>query len=410
LDYVEDKVLACWRWLEVDEIVLYPGNWLYNAGVIGFLKVLKNTGKCIDDYLKNSGEVRIQGIENIIFNKRILKEVKVSTFTIQWLLDSYSTIFKDNQNDKENAQLDEIDKITKVWGTLFNVYYRGFFNANSNYLFLKTKKSTKTLIQQFDEFVINCCILPDSFQPSQNQRCSFCHQNKVSFSYKNFFSMEHSGVLGSSDVIPNSFWNYSKSNCLFICDRCSFMLLNPHLSYVTLSDRSQIFINSPSFQVMWYLNQLIQEIYGNGSYRTTQELLGMSLIELSLRLRVQLGAWGGRNIEVITKRRDEINYYALPFETTRLLLDREIATLISNIGELSILQIILSRKYYQLIEIGERLMPLTLKNYKEWNTHETQYLNDNLRLQKSKKNISQLVSQIFNLYSLIKDKVGGGIA
>ena len=32
---------------------------------------------------------------------------------------------------------------------------------------------------------------------------------------------------------------------------------------------------------MWYLNQLIQEIYGNGSYRTTQELLGMSLIELS---------------------------------------------------------------------------------------------------------------------------------
>ena len=55
-------------------------------------------------------------------------------------------------------------------------------------------------------------------------------------------------------------------------------------------------------------------------------------------------------------------------------------------------------------------MPLTLKNYKEWNTHETQYLNDNLRLQKSKKNISQLVSQIFNLYSLIKDKVGGGIA
>lgn len=28
-----------------DKIILYPSNWLYNAGVVGFLRVLEFAGK-----------------------------------------------------------------------------------------------------------------------------------------------------------------------------------------------------------------------------------------------------------------------------------------------------------------------------------------------------------------------------
>lgn len=59
------------------------------------------------------------------------------------------------------------------------------------------------------------------------------------------------------------------------------------------------------------------------------------------------------------------------------------------------------------MELGERLMPLTFKNFAELNKHERQFIYENLRLQKNRNNLSWFVSQIFNLYTLIKDKVGG---
>jgi len=394
----------------VDEIVLYPGNWLYNAGVIGFLKVLKNTGKCIDDYLKNSGEVRIQGIEDIFFNKKIINDVPISPLVIQWLKDSYDAILKKNRNNGEYDKLDEIEIITKIWGTLFNVFYRGFFNANSNYLFLKTKNEEIPLLQKFDNYILNSYFPAKNMLVSPTYECSFCNKKDIPFSYKNVFSSEHSRVLGaspSSKGMPNAFWNNNGENSLMICDRCSFLLLCQHLTFTILSDKSKIFINSPSFQVMWYLNQLIKELYEKGIYRNTQELLGMSLVELTLRLKTQLGTWIGLNIEIITDEKNYINFYSLPYDVTCLLLDRKIASLISDIGELSILQIILNKNFNKLMELGERLMPLTFKNSAELNKHEKQFINENLRLQKNRNNLSWFVSQILNLYSLIKDRVGG---
>ena len=394
----------------MDEIVLYPGNWLYNAGVIGFLKVLENTGKCVEDYFKNSGEVRIQGIEDIFFNKKNINDVPISTFAIQWLKDSYNVIFKKNLNNSDYDNLDEVEIITKIWGTLFNVLYRGFFNANSNFLFLKTKNEDIPLLQKFDNYILNSYFPTKDISVSPTHKCSFCNKKDIPFSYKNVFSSEHSKVLGASPSLkgmPNAFWNNNGENSLMICDRCSFLLLCQHLSFTTLSDKSKIFINSPSFQVMWHLNQLIKEIYEKGDYHNTQELFGMSLIELTLRLKAQLGTWVGMNIEIITNEQNFIDFYSLPYEVTCMLLDRKIASFISDIGELFILQIILNKNFNKLMELGERLMPLTFKNSAELNKHEKQFINENLRLQKNRNNLSWFVSQILNLYSLIKDRVGG---
>lgn len=45
----------------MDEIVLYPGNWLYNAGVVGFLRIIgRYEGETeVESWLKKDGTIRI---------------------------------------------------------------------------------------------------------------------------------------------------------------------------------------------------------------------------------------------------------------------------------------------------------------------------------------------------------------
>jgi len=40
-------------------LILYSSNWLYNAGVIGFLKVLESCGENVENFLKDDGSVKI---------------------------------------------------------------------------------------------------------------------------------------------------------------------------------------------------------------------------------------------------------------------------------------------------------------------------------------------------------------
>jgi len=57
--------------MEEKTIKLYPTNWLYNAGVIGFLKVITNSGEkdCVEKWLNEDGTV--------IVDRGIFKPIKV---------------------------------------------------------------------------------------------------------------------------------------------------------------------------------------------------------------------------------------------------------------------------------------------------------------------------------------------
>ncbi|MFN4220636.1 MAG: hypothetical protein ACK4GJ_07000, partial [bacterium] len=50
---------------EQKRITLYPSNWLYNAGVIGFLRILEFGGKINDNIFNES---------NIVVNRELIKE------------------------------------------------------------------------------------------------------------------------------------------------------------------------------------------------------------------------------------------------------------------------------------------------------------------------------------------------
>jgi len=388
------------------EIILYPGNWLYNAGVVGFLQVLEAArlpGLDVQSFLSSDGMVKISDFPDSLFEKENVNGVPLSLFSRRFFQESWDLLLSEKKKRGIDRERDIAKVIQGIWGVLFNVYYRGFFSANTNQI--------RPVLQKFDDFAIKA-ITPVS-APSKVS-CSFCGDACVTFDYKNRFSCEHSKLLGSSSStdkgMPNSFWGNDIQHGLPICDRCSFVLLCSHLALTTLADGSRIFLNAPSFQVMWYLNKLVREIYARENIASVREILGMSLIELALRLGVQLGVWKKMNIEVVSIKGEEVSFCSLPYEVTGLLLDRRIASSLSEVGETSVLKMVLDRQFAQILQVGERLLAIALKPKGEWGKQDKQYINDNIHLERNKKSGNELedfAAQLFSLYALIREKLGG---
>lgn len=381
-----------------------PSNWLYNAGVIGFLRVLESAGENVESFLKDDGSVEI-----IDFDKKFLSEIKkVNNYEIPKLAYSYLIFNFDELVSEINIDSDE-EKVKKVWGKLFNTYYRGFFNANTNYLFQHSKRSP-ALIQQFSDFILNLTNIN-----SNNLKCSFCISNNFNFNYKNKFTSEHNKIIGASfSEVPNSFWNLDKSSSLNICDFCSFILLNYHLGIIELSDNSEIFINAPSFKIMWYLNKYARTLYGKQEAKEIREILGMSLIEMASRLQLQLSKWTKMNIEVIVKYKvkkekekeeDKIDFFSLPYEVVDVLSDRDIASLLNKIGEFKILNMVLDGKFDEILKLGERIFRIAMKPKNELGEQEKDFINENIRLEKNRKNLISFSQNLFKLYALISNKI-----
>ena len=380
-------------------ITLYPSNWLYNAGVVGLLRVLEKIGKV--PTLDSVGNVLID-LSAAVSKHCILddqgKKFQIPLLARYWLLESWEQL-------TEKQESSESGKIKEVWGKLFNTLYRGFFNANTKYLFSASKKSD-ALILQLGDFLESLSLI--DIDESKN-RCSFCLRDS-NFKYKNIFTSEHLKQLGASSGekgVPNSFWNLNPDQSLHICDFCSFVLLNHHLAFTRLSDGSEVFINAPSFQVMYYLNKFAREVFGALSaeeMRNKRNILAMSLIEYFTRIQVTLGVWTGMNIEVVSRRGGQIEFFNLPYEVIQLLSDRRIATILSQIGEFSILNLALNQDFSRLLELGYRLLRIGLKPYSERGDSEKNFVNQILHLDKNRLNPSRVAEQIFKLYALIEEK------
>ncbi len=262
-------------------------------------------------------------------------------------------------------------------------------------------RSAPTLIEQFNNFLLETI---EVVSASQNT-CNFCNSNNRNFSYKNDFTAEHSKVLGASagkKGVPNSFWNSDDSSSLKICDFCSFVILCHHLALTTLQDKSEIFINAPSFKVMYHLNKFVRDIYTKQEAKDIRQLLGMSVIEYATKIQATLGVWTGMNIEVVSKHRGEIEFFSLPYEIIRILSDREIASLLSSIGEFKVLNLILEGNFSKLTNDAYSLLRIGLKPYKEWNKSQKDFIKYYLKLDKNRRNPNRVAEKMFKLYSLLE--------
>lgn len=354
------------------DIILYPSNWLYNAGVIGFLSCLDR-----EDYLENMNSLEFKYIieENntIHINKDIFIKIKIE------------------ENYFENG------KVVNLKGK--NPYYPNFIDAQGN-----QKDVFKIFIEAFSELNI-----------TEQCDCELCGvgllvkkdnlDNEIdNDSKKNFFNkisnlnIAHNKLLGPSTKFPNSYWNLEIG--LNICHLCTFILIHHHLAFTKLSDGSQIFINAPSFKLMYELNKLVKELFGKGEFNVSQkrEILSMSIIEYTRRLQTTLGLWNAMNIEIVMKKEDLIEFYSLPYDTINLISDREIATLLSEIGEFSVLDSVISGNIQKLEKISYKLIRSYIKENKDME------ISNLIKLEKNKNNKILTAQKILQLYTIIIDR------
>jgi CRISPR-associated protein Cst1 len=317
-----------------EKITLYPSNWLYNAGVVGLLKVL--------EYNKIGFEIN----EQVIINKSAIKE-------------SYEGIFQYHKEVlKENFS---------IWGK--NKRY-------PNYIQSGQKKF-------FKNYYIEA--LP-RVEKNGNKKCSWCEgyfiplellkELEKKFSGRDFsafmeqrekFQGIHFAGLGAAITeVPNSFWNLNFS--IPICHLCSYLIIFNHLAFIKTSE-GEIFINAPDFKLIWDLNRFAENLLQKSKEYGIRKILGSSLLQWAIKRRALLGAWTMMNIEVIVKKRvrrnntfeNIIDYFDLPQDITKILLDYEIASLIEEIKEEKIFDLILQGKFSEIEKANYFVLKAILK-------------------------------------------------
>ncbi len=353
----------------MSEIILTPANWLYNSGVVGFLSCLDR-----DDYLENfnnGDKYNFNGNGTIKINDLVFEKIKV------------------DENYFENG------KVINLKGK--NAFYPNFIDKDGN---------QKSVFK--DDFV-------KKIKDANKGECSICSNgryvtlsNQLNEDQKKFFNkienlnMVHNKMLGPSDKFPNAYWNLNDK--FKICHLCTFILIHHHLAFTKLADGSQIFINSPSFKVMYELNRLVKELFGKEEISSKQkrEILAMSVIEYARRIQTTLAQWVGMNIEIVIKSSDGIDFYSLPYETVQLISDRKIASLLSDIGEFSILNTVLDGRFDELVEIAEKIIKIKIKS--ERNKVDNQLVNSLLKRDKNKNSLGIVSQKILDLYANIMER------
>jgi len=374
-----------------DALELYPGNWLYNAGVIGFLQSIK--------YVKEFNSNQKFNIESWIQSDGSVN-LKLPLFSDLRIEDRY---FGKN-------------KVSSIVGK--NNLYPNFLQSNQKNIFKEFVKALDSL----EENYCDICANGKSIKPSKIKYINDidpAKEDSKRFLYRiKKFSIIHYSDLGPSfGKYPNAFWNLNQS--LRICHLCNFLIIHHHLALTRLSDGSEIFINAPSFQVMWHLNRLVREMFGSNNANPAfdkRHILAMSIIEYAAKIQSLFGAWMMMNIEIVIREKYlirekgkkkieyDISFFSLPYEVVQLLSDKHIASLLSRIGEFSILNLVLDQDYERLIETGYRLLRIGLKPAQERNTSETNFLDYTLYQYQNKESPVRVANQLFKLYAYIIQK------
>jgi len=309
-------------------ITLFPSNWLYNAGVVGLLRVVKEIGD-----------------KNYEINQNGFVEIKKEGLTCKEIFEKWDGLTKEKIN---------ISYKGKSKGT------KGYYYAN------QTEKSIKEKINALLEE-------KQTLRKGSKLFCSICENSEntnKSKLKKKVLTQTYGNILSASArTFPNSYWMLEPRE--FVCSKCEFILMCHHIPFVTIekdkNEKVEIFINAPDFMLIWDLNKLAEEILQKSKEYEIRKILGSSLLQWAIKRRALLGAWTMMNIEVIVKRwhKEEkkwiIDYFDLPQDITKILLDYEIAGMIERINEEKIFDLILRGKFSELEKANYYVLKTILK-------------------------------------------------
>jgi len=371
---------------ENNELVLYPSNWLYNAAVIGFLKSLVGDTKDnqIENYFYESGEVKIS---KQIFNeldvlKRYFSESKKENIaSIVGNSGTYRNFINGSRKQDQYsfpAFVKELSHLEPIGNTCGFCNSKNFFPKGS-----RERLSASWLSSTQKSELEKTAKKKESMKKtSKNQKPKTINGEEEFCKFLesiSSFSNRLNNMIGPSESFPNSYWN--NKSTVSVCPLCAYLIIHSHIPFIK-SVEGEIFINAPSFKLMWYLNKYAGEVFNRENVR---DILAMSFMDFSQKVNATLGMWSTANIEVIIKKRGGgIDHYALPYDQTRLLLNRNISSLISKTKEPNILDMVLSGRFGDLVKLNEKLLKSVFSNNAEdGKNYLRNYQNHNIRRIKS---------------------------
>ncbi|MCX7765020.1 MAG: hypothetical protein N2253_09045 [Bacteroidia bacterium] len=132
----------------------------------------------------------------------------------------------------------------------------------------------------------------------------------------------------------------------------AYLLTCHHLAFTKVGGGVEVFINAPSFRLMYDLNKILRGLNAMG--KAPQDILAFSLVGYALRVQRMLTAWTYQNIELIIRSRTSVSSYSLPADVARMLLDAKIGRSLSQLSpkvSTQVLQLLLSRKFGEIEHI-----------------------------------------------------------
>lgn len=346
-------------------IELYPGHWLYNASIIGFISSLKNIEEIeIDEYFNKDGR--------LIISKKIFRGIRTE-----------QRYFSD-------------EKISSIVAKA--PIYRNYLQSNEKELFCLFVKSLEELESYGKcDFSSEAYNLP--IETIKRLKSNGLEQflNRI----MDFNMIFHANLGPSLGMFPNAYWNFNQSNK--ICHLSAYLIIHQHLAFNQVAGQTKVFINAPSFQLMYELNKLIESLVDkeNASYKN---LLAMSIIEFSIKTNVMLNTWASMNIEIIAIQKDGIiEFISLPYETVKLLSNKRVAELLSSIGEFKILNMVIDGRNNELIELGYRVLKIALKP--SMGKEDRNFIDNSFFKYENRdiRNLNSLANKLFKLYALIQE-------
>ena len=368
-------------------IELYPGHWLYNASVIGFLKSVESIEKKENnkDYFTiDSGRLSIERkvFDDLKTEIRYFSDKLCDCLIIGTVPKKSRTRYPNYINPSNKGDKEGFDHFVKELSKLRNEGMKTCPTCGQRFYF---KNSS---IEKLNREWKNLGGSDDGFEKFISSIAKV--SNRINES------------LGGADLYPNGYWTGKYSTVL--CPLCSYLIIHHHIALTKLIDGSKIFINAPSFSLMYQLNILLEKLIDkeNASYK---DLLAMSVIEFSIKTNVMMNTWAGMNIEIVAiQKSGVIEFISLPYETIRILSNKRIAELLSSIGEFKILNMIIDGQWKDLVELGYRILKIAMKP--SLGKEDRNFIENNFFRYENRenRNLKELANKILNLYALIEER------
>lgn len=238
--------------------VLYPSNWLFNAGVIGLLRLLKEMGMDVNKLFKdNYVEIDLKDDEmekllEIVYIEKGKSKQEAEITEQEDKQDEQEEQENEQEKPEEKNDKIEVPKLFLTWKDLSLerskiINYqneKALYGKQKAYFSNKNEEKIAEAIKWFFQYS----------NPQGSIKCPFCFSDieieEISPLNQGFMKL----LLGTSSF-PNAFYNCNLDS-VFACKYCSFILFCHLIGFNKFNDNELYFINADSFETMWNLSTI----------------------------------------------------------------------------------------------------------------------------------------------------------